>query len=482
MGGGHAHYIRRLGGKEVSQVKYIPHDYQRRAEDFLIKTPRACLFLEMGLGKTVTVLSAFNKLRYDNYETQAMLIVAPLRVVQLVWRQEAEKWDHTDHLSVRLLHGKDKGSEIEKHADIYLVNYDGLGWLRKQLQTKKGKEFFKRIDMVVFDEATAIKNPKAQRSKTAVLLAKSVKRCCILTGSPTPNSLLDIWHPVYTVDGGERLERSMYFFRNKYFMSTGYGGYTYKPKKGAKERITSEIADISLAMCTEDYLSLPPLVVQDVFQELPASLRARHDRLEKEFLIELTGRGDLNIDVAAVSMKLRQYLQGFLYVQAEEGTPDMIEDVHDIKTKMLRDIVDQSGGSVLVAFQFRHELEKIRKEFGNVPAIYGGSKSNDVAQTFKAWGSGEVPILACHPASVAHGVNLQSGGNVLVWLGGSYSLEQYAQFNARLYRQGQKKTVFIYHLLIEGTLDGVMSQAVRQKDANQKTVMAAIKNYAEEKA
>lgn len=466
-------------------MEYTAHPYQDRAHKHLIDNPESLLFLEMGLGKTIATLTALEELFFDRFEAQTVLVVAPLRVIQLVWAQEAKKWDHTKDFRVIKLHGKDKLSNLSEFAGIYLINYEGLAWLKKQVKTPAGQAFFKKLDTVIFDESTMLKNPQAARSKTAYLFSTVCKRRIALTGSPTPNKLLDLWNQVYVIDHGKRLGGSFHKFKLKYFIPTGFGGYDWKPKRGAKEAILKAISDITLVMKTEDYLELPKRIDNQVLVELPHKLRKEYETLERELILEISSEEDIGFsDTKAVgavrNIKLRQFLQGFMYDTSDSEDPK-IHDLHDVKIKALREVVEEADSPVLIAFQFRHELIKIRKEFGNVPAIYGGTKAKEVTGIVEDWNRGETPILACHPASVAHGVNLQQGGNNIVWLGKSYNLEQEVQFNARLHRQGQTRPVFIHHILVKDTVDEVIFQSLSNKDLSQEALMKNLEKYIEEK-
>ena len=302
-------------------MKWKPHDYQVRAVDFIIDNPQAALFLEMGLGKTSAVLTAFNDLKYDMGQLTAMLVVAPLRVAHLVWAQEAAKWDHLQHLRIQVLHGNGKDEVINERADVYVINYDGLKWFQEKMKQRKLPN---SIGMVVFDESTMVKNPRAIRSKICRGIAMTVSRRIILTGTPIPNRLLDIWHQIKLLDMGQRLGTAFTHFKNKYFFSTGYGGYKLVPYKGATQEVIEKISDITLTMRAEDYLTMPPRIDNEVEVELPAKHREQYEELEREFFIEVEEKGIEVFNAASLSVKLRQLVQGFIYnTETQEASTSM---------------------------------------------------------------------------------------------------------------------------------------------------------------
>lgn len=454
-------------------MRFYPHKYQDRAINFLLDNAEAALLLDMGLGKTISVLTAFDELKYGRGEVQSMIVVAPLRVTHLVWKQEAKKWNHTKHLRVVTLHGKDKNRNLHKRADIYLINYDGLQWLSNQLRIP-GNGFPQNIDMLVFDESTCVKTYGSNRSKISRALAMSIKRRVILTGTPAPNSQLDIWHQIYLLDFGKRLGPSYTGFRAQHFVKTE-GQSRYFPRAGVTDWTTKRINDICLVMEAKDHLTLPERIDNKIEICLPDALKDQYDELEREFFLELDGTGVTAFNAASLTMKLRQFTQGFVY------NDELIHIIHTKKIEALREIVDGSGTPILVAIQFRHEAEFIKQEFGDVPVIYGGTKTSDTQKYVKQWNKGNVPILAAHPASLSHGVNLQYGGHTIVWLGLTWSLEQYLQFNARLERQGQENSIIIHHIVMKKTIDEVVLRTLETKTSTQQNMIKQLKGYRDAK-
>lgn len=451
-------------------MEFSPHNYQKKAISFVENEPASALFLEMGLGKTVAVLTAFNSLKYDQAEVQAMLVVAPLRVCLLTWAQEAKKWDHTQHLRTVILHGKFKKRRLHRRADVYVINYEGLKWLRDELTSNPSNCFPQKIDMVVFDESTQIKTPGAVRSKIANALALGCDRKVVLTGTPTPNNILDIWHQIYVLDGGERLGGSYSRFRGEHFFKPDEGR-RYFPRRGVTKYVTKKIQDIALTMKTEDYLEMPDRIDNTVKVCLPEDLKETYDTFEQEFFLGLEEAEVVAFSAAGLSMKLRQFVQGFVYDTERET----IHDIHTKKIEALREIVDGSGDPILVAIQFRYEYEMIKREFGDVPVIYGKTKTKDTVKYVEQWNRGEVPLLIAHPASMAHGINLQAGGSTIVWFGITWNLEHYLQLNARLHRQGQTRSVIVHHLVMEGTIDEAIMGAIRNKERDMNSLVKKLK-------
>ena len=451
-------------------MKFTPEPYQIKAEHHVIDNPRCGLGLDMGLGKTVTTLNAFQVLKYEMGAVQSMVVVAPLSVALLTWRQEIKKWDHLQHLVVRLLHGNDKDEQLRLPADIYLINYEGLQWLKDRLANKK-IQFPQRIDMVVFDESTRIKNKTAVCSQISQALSFGVERAVILSGSPTPNSLLDIWHQIYVLDAGERLGKAYTKFRAENFINDGEARKWF-PRRGGSDRIARNIEDIFLTMRSEDYLDLPPRIVHDVPVLLPDKYRKMYDELESKFILDLGNTEITALSASSLSMKLRQFVQGFVY--DEEKQPHA---VHKEKLEALRDIVNNTGSNILVAVQFRHEYEMIREYFKKdfeVPVIRGGISSAEKADIMLRWNNGQIPLLVGNAESVSLGLNMQFGGNIIVWYSLLWNYGTYIQFNKRIHRKQQTKPVYIYRLIMDDTIDEVMKAVLNSKGAMMTKLLDAV--------
>ena len=450
-------------------MKWKPYKYQKRMVDYLIDNPQFGLFADLGLGKTVTVLTAFDILKYDHLKISTMLVVAPLRVIKTVWPEEIQKWDHLRHLRIATLHGPYKRMILQQRADIYTINYEGLNWLMNELRNRN--TFAKPIDMIVFDESTFIKNVSAQRSKVARTLSKVIDRRVIMTGTPTPNNIGDIWHQIFILDHGNRLKETQYAFRLDHFTQGGYSGYEWRLKRGHQKEIEDKIRDITITLASEDYLDLPEVIYNTVKTEMNKAQWEDYKKLEREFFLEIEGAEIEVFNTASLSIKLRQFVQGFLY--NEDGA----HDIHDLKTKALREIRDNSSGNILVGIQFKHEADMIRKEFGPVPVINSSTKHADTIRYIKDWNAGRIPMMVGHPASMGHGLNLQSGGHTLVWFGLGFNLEHYLQMNKRIHRPGQEHKVIIHHIIMKGTIDEAVMGALKRKAGSMNELLKALKEW-----
>lgn len=444
------------------------HDYQQRAVDHILKTPRCGVFLEMGLGKTASTLTAIQILRKSN-GTLRTLVVAPKRVALHTWDSEALKWEHLRDLTFSKVLGTRKQREkaLRTPADIYVINVDNIVWLIKEL----GRSPF--FDMVVFDEYSAFKNHGTQRFKAVkAYLSKSPHvRVVGLTGTPAPNSLEDLWSQVYLLDGGARLGRYITHFRQKYFVplwGNGHIVYKWGLQPGAEEAIYTRIGDICISMKNEDYNTLPPVRYVDIPVALEPAEYQRYRKFKREQVLELpTENGTDTItaaNAAVLSGKLRQWLGGALYTSDGQ---EFVE-TNSAKIERLREMMDEIHTPVIIAYWFNHELSRLRKAFPQARTI-------DEPGVYDAWNRGEVPILLGHPASMGHGLNLQSGGHTIIWYTITWSLELYQQMNARLARQGQTERVDIYHLVCSNTLDERVVQVLRDKENLQNALMEAIK-------
>lgn len=447
-----------------------PHPYQVKAVQHIIDNPGAGLFLEPGLGKTSCTLAALEL--FAQHNLGPALVVAPLRVCYSVWPREVEKWGAD--LKVEILHGKFKGAALARKANIYLINPEGLQWLMSQ----RDRPAFK---IVVLDESTKFKNSRAQRYRSLEQLVDGVPRVIALTGTPAANSLQDVWAQVKLLDNGQRLGRFITHFRKKYFTSNliRIGGgrvlEVFEPNQTTAQRITSAISDICMYLKAEDYLQMPDRIDNRISIELPSEVVDLYDELERELVVEI-GNGSISAQHAAVVVnKLRQIVGGCVY--GDDGT----HVLHSAKIDALIDLVDeQAGQPLLVAVGFQHEADEIqraiRKEFKiDAPYLGGGISAKKSDEIAAKWNAGEIPVLLAHPASVAHGLNLQAGGHAVCWYTLTWSLEEYDQFNRRVYRQGQDKTVVIHHLLATDTVDERVLDVLLGKDRTQRSMLDLMK-------
>lgn len=437
------------------------HEYQVRAIDFIQDRKRCALWLDMGLGKTTTTLTAVSDL-LDSFNVNRTLIIAPLRVANTVWKQEAAQWKHLHHLNVKLCTGSEKARlrALQSDADIYVINRENIPWLVQQY----GKRW--PFDCVVIDEASSFKNASSQRFKALRKTLPETEYMILLTGTPSPNGLLDLWPQIYLIDFGDTLGRTMTAYKQRFF-EQDYMGYKFKPRPGAAEKIQELLKPYVLSMSAQDYLELPMRIDLVEHVQLPPKVLAEYQNFEKTLLAELPDGEEVEAMSAAVlANKLLQFCNGAIY------TDDMgnWSELHSGKLDALAEIIEQNQNeNILVAYNYKTDLERLLKRFPQARAL---DKNPD---TVRAWNHGEIPLLLAHPASAGHGLNLQRGGSLIVWFGLSWSLELYQQFNARLHRQGQTKPVRIVHLIMDQCIDERVMQVLGTKDAQQSALLKALK-------
>jgi SNF2 family DNA or RNA helicase len=446
-------------------VKYEPHGYQAYATKWLLDKEKAALFLGMGMGKSVITLTAINELMFDYFDVAKVLVIAPLRVAQNTWDSEIEKWEHLRHLRIAKILGNEKEriQALNATADIYVINRENVKWLVDRC----GKHW--PFDMVVIDELSSFKSHQAQRFKALRKIRPFMKRVVGLTGTPAPNSLIDLWPQIYLLDGGKRLGKTITGFRERYFYPdkrNQYIVYSYKPKEGAEEAIYKKLSDICVSMKAEDYLKLPERINNTIPIHLPKKAKEKYDQLERDLLLPLNDSDIVANTAAVLTNKLLQMANGAVY--DENGD---VQEIHNAKLKALEDVLEAANGKpVLIFYAYKHDLARIKKHLKGQDL-----KVLDTAEDINAWNKGEVPIMLAHPASAGHGLNLQAGGNIIVWFGLTWSLELYSQANARLYRQGQKQNVIIHHLVAKGTMDEDVMRVLENKEAGQEALLNAIK-------
>jgi SNF2 family DNA or RNA helicase len=446
--------------------------YQEHSREHIIDEPFCGLFLEMGLGKTVTTLSAINRLIF-NLDVSKVLIIAPKRVAESVWIQEAEKWEHLKNLRFSKVTGTEKQREkaLKVDADVYLLGRDNVVWLCGLY----GGAFLP-FDMLIVDESSSFKNPKSIRFKALRKVRTSFSRIVLLTGTPAPNGLLDIWPQIFLLDGGQRLGRFITHFRDEYFKPDARNGatvFSHKLRGGCESAIYEKIEDIVISMKAEDYLDLPGRVVNDIIIDFPSKVAKMYDDFKNDMVLQiliddlLDGNGEISaLTAAALSNKLLQFTNGAVYDENRA-----VHEFHDLKLDALEEVVEGlSGRPVLVAVNFKHDTTRIKKRF---PKLRVEELKNQ--QTIDDWNAGEIDLLVMHPASGGHGLNLQKGGNNVVWFGLNWGLELYQQLNARLDRQGQTAVVYIHRILIRGTIDQKVGRRLEGKAEKQDNLMSAVK-------
>ncbi len=449
-------------------MRYEPHDYQQYAISYIEAHPVAAVLLDMGLGKTSITLTALNDLLFDSFEIHRVLVVAPIRVASFSWPAEIEKWDHLEGLrySVAVGTAAERLAALKRKADIYLINRENVQWLI----TESGIPF--DFDMVVIDELSSFKNHQTKRFKALMKVRPKVKRIVGLTGTPSSNGLMDLWAEFRLLDMGERLGRFIGQYRTSYFRPDKQNGqvvFSYKPLPGAEKQIYGKISDITISMKSTDHLQMPELVNSRYAVYLSEKEDSRYADLKKDLVLQLPDGEITAANAASLSGKLSQMANGAVYTDAGEAVA-----IHERKLDALEDIVEAANGKpVLVAYWFRHDLERITERLQKLKVPYARL---DTDGSIRKWNAGEIPVALIHPASAGHGLNLQSGGNTLVWFGLTWSLELYQQTVARLWRQGQaSKTVVVQHIITKGTIDERIMKALSEKDTTQSALIDAVK-------
>lgn len=448
-------------------MKFYPHNYQQFSIEKVIQQPACGLFLDMGLGKSVITLTAINELIYDRLEVDKVLVIAPLRVALMTWGAEIEKWDHLQDLTISKVLGTEKQrlAALQQDADIYVINRENTEWLVNLY----GRAW--PFDMVVIDELSSFKSHSARRFKALRKVRPLIKRIVGLTGTPSPNGLIDLWPQMYLLDRGERLGKTITAYRQTYFepdrknWQTGQV-YTYKLKPGADKIIYEKISDICVSMKAEDYLEVPELIEMPVQIALPETEYKKYEQLERDLLLPLKDEAEIEaVSAAALSNKLLQLANGAVYDENRK-----VHKIHDEKLKALEELIEAANEKpVIVFYTFQHDAERIRNHFkDNVRAL-------ETEEDIKEWNAGKIPILLLHPASAGHGLNLQAGGNIIIWFGLNWSLELYQQANARLHRQGQNSKVMCYLLVTKGTIDEDVLLALNRKAFSQEALLEAVK-------
>jgi SNF2 family DNA or RNA helicase len=443
-------------------VKYKPHEYQVYATEYILNHPIAAVLLDMGLGKSVITLTAIFDLTLDSFLVRKVLVIAPLRVARDTWPAEIEKWDHLKGLKYTVAVGSEvqRKTALMKRAQVYIINRENVEWLI----ARSGIPF--DFDMVVIDELSSFKSHQAKRFKSLMKVRPKVNRIVGLTGTPSSNGLMDLWAQYRLLDMGQRLGRFIGRYREDYFVPDKRNQqviFSYKPKPGAEEAIYRLISDITISMKGADYLKLPELVINEVDVKLSEKEMKNLDIMKRDLITTVKGEEITAANAAALSGKLLQMANGAVY--DDQGT---VLHIHDRKLDALEDLIEAANGKpVLIAYWFKHDLSRIQKRF-EVEVL-------STSDSIKRWNDGEISIAAIHPASAGHGLNLQAGGSTLVWFGLTWSLELYQQTNARLWRQGQKETVVIHHLISKGTIDERVMKALNDKNNTQSALIDAVK-------
>lgn len=434
--------------------------YQEYAIKKIIENPAISLMLDMGLGKTIITLSAIQELIYNRFEVQKVLIIAPLKVAQTTWLEENAKWKLNLKIIPVLGAEEKRLSALKKTADIYVINRENVCWLIN---------FYRKnfpFDMIVIDESSSFKNPQAKRFKALKKIRPLIKRIVELTGTPAPNSLMDLWAQIFLLDSGARLGRTLGEYRRKYFTEgarNGYVVYNWLPIKNAAKIIYKKISDISVSMKSEDYLTLPPVINNFVKILLPEKIQDSYKKFEENLILSVEEKMLEASSAGVLANKLLQFANGAVY--DDEGK---VTEIHAEKLNALEEIVESVNQPMLIFYWFKHDLERLQKNFPNAIQLKSAENISD-------WNAGKIKMLLAHPASAGHGLNLQFGGNIIVWFSLTWSLEFYQQANKRLHRSGQDKPVIIHHLIAKNTIDETIIKVLSDKNSRQENLLAALK-------
>ena len=445
-------------------MQYVPHDYQRYATDFILAHPEAAILLDMGLGKSVISLTAIWELCLNRFEIGRVLVIAPLRVARDTWPAEIQKWDHLRGLTYSVVVGteKERRAALMRSASVFIINRENIQWLVED----SGIPF--TFDMIVIDELSSFKSWQAKRFKSLLKVRPDVKRIVGLTGTPSSNGLMDLWAEFRILDLGKRLGRFITHYRDAFFLPDKRNQqqiFTYKPRPGAEEEIYRRISDMTISMRATDHLKMPERVENRVVVRMDDREREIYDRMKADLIVQIKGQEIDAVNAASLSGKLCQMANGASYTEDHS-----VVQIHDQKLDALEDLIEGANGKpLLVAYWFKHDLDRIQKRFPQAREI---RTSKDITD----WNAGDIPVALIHPASAGHGLNLQAGGNTLVWFGLTWSLELYQQTNARLWRQGQTAgTVIIRHIITEDTIDERIMDALERKDKTQSALIDAVK-------
>lgn len=439
---------------------YKAHDYQKYATQFIIDHSAAGLLLDMGCGKSVITLTALWELAFDYFDIAKVLVIAPKRVAEDTWLKEIEKWEHLKDITFSIVLGNKDNREkaLNQKALIYIINRENVPWL---IENHKWD-----FDTVVIDELSSFKSNKAQRFKALKKVRPMVKRIIGLTGTPAPNSLMDLWSEIYLLDMGQRLGRYIGGFRERFFIPDKRNQeviFSYKPREGAENKIYELISDICVSMKALDHIKMPEIITNNVVVEMNNKELKLYNQFKNDMVLRIDNMELEAINAAALSNKLLQMANGAVYDENKTAV-----EIHSKKLDALEDLIEGANGKpVLVAYWYKHDKDRIMQRFQ--------AEEINTSADIDRWNKGEMPVALIHPASAGHGLNLQQGGSTIVWFGLTWSLELYQQLNARLYRQGQKETVVIHHIITKDTIDENVIKALEKKDIGQNSLIEAVK-------
>jgi SNF2 family DNA or RNA helicase len=437
--------------------------YQEKAIEYWLKNKKVYFAIDMGLGKTAIVLHTINQLNLPT------LIIAPLTVMENTWPDEIYDWDLQAELSFQALHGNNKKLDFSKQ--VHIINYDGLPWLYKKLYDLHRAKKPIPYKVLVLDESTFVKSNTSNRFGLLCAMRDLFKYIALLSGTPSPNSLLDLWSQYYIIDKGESLGDNFNSFRDKYFTKDPYRKYDWNARFGTETAIHKAISGKTFRLSSEDHIQLPERVINTIRLDLQPKERAQYKSFKKDFILLLENASVSSLNTASLSSKLRQFVQGSIYENHDDGTRTT-HFIHDTKVRALKDLLESLyGRNVLCLIQFKFEIDLLQKAFPGTPFITGATKASDRNRYLKQWNNKELPLLIAHPRSVGRGLNMQKGGSVIVWFALPWSLDDYLQTNKRLHRPGQMDHVLIQHLIIKNTIDETVYQALNAKDMTQRRLL-----------
>lgn len=467
----HDSYVRGLhSGFEILNFpeqlnEFDLHEYQKKAVQFVETNNSCALWVDLGLGKTAITITAMANL-FQRFEVGKVLIIAPLRVATHTWPEEFKKWMQASNLSYSVVCGSwgQRAKAVASNTDIHIINRENVAWLVEHFSRGMHKPSYEwPYDLVVIDESSSFKSSNSKRFKALKKVLHKINRVIELTGTPASNGLMDVWSQIFLIDKGQRLGKTFSGFRDRYFTSD-YMGYSWELRPGSEEEIYERLQDVCLTLSAKDYLELPQRIDNTIALDMDKKSLSQYKELERDFLLELESDTVSVLNAANLSNKLLQFCNGALYTSDSKW-----EVLHNVKLDTLENLVEAAAGQpILVAYNFKSDRERIKRAFKQAVCI-------DEAGAIERWNAGEVSLLLAHPASAGHGLNLQKGGNIIVWFGLSWSLELYQQFNARLHRQGQTKPVVVYHLAIKNSVDTTVLEALASKQVTQNALLNALK-------
>lgn len=448
--------------------------YQEQAIEFWLKHKRVYFAIDMGLGKTAIALHTINQLGLRT------LVVAPLKVTYNTWPEEIRDWGMDSDVSIEVLHGSHKLEKFKSPAQVHAINYEGLPWLYNQLyELHKAKKPLP-YKALVLDESTFIKDPKSNRFEYLKALNGMFEYAACLSGTPAPNSLMDLWSQYYILNEGESLEDNYFRFRERYFEQDAYSKYNWNLRFGAENAIHKAIAPITFRLSSDDHIKLPDRLFNKINLELSTKERKMYKSFKKDFVLVLEDTDITSLNSASLSTKLRQFVQGAIYENFDDGTRQ-VHHLHDKKVRALKQLLeDIPGRNVLCLVQFKFEIEMLLKSFPETPYITGSTSNKEGNKYLEQWNRGELPLLIAHPRSVGRGLNMQKGGRDIVWYALPWSLDDYLQTNKRLHRPGQKATVIINHLIMKGTIDEHVFEALNDKEMTQGKLLEFLRQKTKE--